>query len=528
MTTLAKSLVLVLLVLFFVPAMLADPATCSQNSDYVILTNIPEVDPFYSAVSLLQNYRSALVIRFLDDVSEAVASLKAVMPEYVAVAVKPEMIDVDFAARTYLALSQLDDDQFLDCSVGFITGASAFDMSLLVNNTIAAEGKARPSKYCALIQSHSTFGGDGAVLNRSQVYSRFFSASGWATSLVDTYYKPADMYQRMSNCSITTIDMHGSPTTVELLTSAEIRNGSSQYLFPTVVLANPCYTAVTYRFFEESSKTNTTINPAESFSLSFLNRGAVGYIGHLRMTGANWYALEPVLYGMTSLGLSQGTALKQALNLGLVNYGVPANMTMQAAYFFGYVLYGDPKYVPLQHPLSDPIVSVNSTTYQNTVNVQLRFNRNVSFPKVTGGTYMYSNLTEWYQFSAALAQATFSYRLLLPANLTASNVALVSFSDPTDAIQNVYSQGSYVPLERTPEGTFVYLRTTVVFKNTTLAVWSLRSGLTVELNVYTIVIPEFPGGLFLLFAFLAASLVGSKGKRKIIGLFAVAKDNSVR
>ncbi len=234
------------------------------------------------------------------------------------------------------------------------------------------------------------------------------------------------------------------------------------------------------------------------------------------MAGANWNALEPVLYGMAFLGLSQGESLKQALNLGLTNFGVPANLTLHSEYFFGYALYGDPKFVPVRQPLSEPILTVGSTVYQNSVNVRLRFNHSVSFPKFIGGVYTNSNLNEWYQFSAAMASSTVFCRCLLPANRSATGVALISYSDPANGIQNVYTQGAYLPIENTAEGTFLYLRLNFAFKNTTQPVWQLPNGTTVDVNVYTVTnpIPEFPGGTLLLFALAAASLVILIERRK--------------
>jgi hypothetical protein len=95
-------------------------------------------------------------------------------------------------------------------------------------------------------------------------------------------------------------------------------------------------------------------------------------------------------------------------------------------------------------------------------------------------------------------------------------VSLIGFSDPSNGIQDVYSQGTYLPTEKTAEGTFLYLILNFAFKNTTQPVWQLRTGTTIDLNVYTStnVIPEFPEGTILLFAFVATSLIGLLRKKK--------------
>jgi hypothetical protein len=98
------------------------------------------------------------------------------------------------------------------------------------------------------------------------------------------------------------------------------------------------------------------MDPSNSFALSFLAKGAVGYVGHLRMYGVNWFALEPVLYGLIFLNMSQGQALNYAFNSLLTSYVDPITLNFTTSYdwltsaktmVFGYILYGDPAYKTL-------------------------------------------------------------------------------------------------------------------------------------------------------------------------------------
>jgi Peptidase family C25 len=507
-------LILLTMALLVLSSAFLAPGKSSQNGNYVILTNIPETDPFYSAVTLLGSYRAATTVRFLNNVNESLTSLKSLMPEYVAVAVKPQTISVDFVSQTYLTLSQLDDDQYIDCPVGFITGATPDDMLLLVNNTIKAENSTRPAKYTAIINSNTTFGGEGGALCRAQVYSNLFAGAGWQTSLVDLYHKPSDIYQKMSGSSVTTIDMHGYATYIENLTSAEVKNGPQQYLFPTVAIASPCYTAVTTNFVEECYCVNETVDPNNSFSLSFIKKGAVGYIGHLRMYGVNWAALEPALYGMSFLALSQGEALKQSLNLGFLSQGVPANITTHGIMLFGYVLYGDPKYTPIQQSISTPLIDSSYSVNQSSLLVQLRLNRNVTFPYTLNGTWIH-NSKEWSDFSGATwASNTINYRLQLPSNLSITRISLVNFSDPANELLMVYGEGTIYPIEKTPAGTFLYLHMTFQWKNQTCPL-KVPAGTKLDLRIdSTSVIPEFSGPAILL-PILAATTIMVTAMHKI-------------
>lgn len=492
----AFTVILVLLIPAIFSLFFVFTSGAEQGSPYVILTNINENDPYYPAVLALKNYRNATVVPFNNAVNESLPSLKILKPQYAAIAVKPETIDLDFVAQTYLSLAEIDDDIFIDCAVGFITAATSSEMLTLVNNTIRAENSTVPAKYSSIIYSNSTFGGAGGVLNRSQVYSKFFSDSGWTTALFDTSNKTLDRYLKMSSAAFTTIDMHGSATSVEYLGSSEIRNGPQQFLFPTVAIASACYSACTYHCYEEGTAVNYTIDPSQSFSLAFIAKGAVGYVGHLRMAGENWFALEPVLYGMTMLGESQGDALTMSLNYGLsdcitksLRNQQPINLTQYSIDYLGYILYGDPAYRPLAEPLGPPILNLTQSYNKDELDLNLSVTRNIIFPKFSNGTFIYTDNNAWYQFSGDIYQYgntafTLKYRCTLPVYFVAQNVTMKRFNDPPNRIQNASClQGAFLPVENASGSRYVYIQLSFTFSNSQLQYWPIYNGTEIDIAV---------------------------------------------
>ena len=322
--------------------------TNQLEGSYVILTNINQNDAYYSAIPAFQSYRGATIIRFNSLVSESLSTLKTLTPKYVAVAVKPQTITVDFVADTYNTLRHIDTDEFFDTAFGFITAANAADMANLLSNTINAESQAKPQKYASMVYSQTTFGG---VMQRSEVYRDLFSSVGWNTTYVDTYNKTSLIYDKLSKCSLITVDMHGTPEYVEGLSSTEVKAGPSQFLFPAVAISSPCYSANTYNVTSncEECLSSYIMDPSNSFALSFINRGAIGYIGHMLMYGPNWYLLENVLNGIAFLNMTQGEAISYALNSKLCSSYVDYTHNFTTSYnwlsdprtmLFGYVLYG--------------------------------------------------------------------------------------------------------------------------------------------------------------------------------------------
>ena len=135
----------------------AAPGACS----YAIVTDIPESDAWYEAVTVLAKHRSATVVSFDPaKLEELGARLAKLQPRFVAVVVKPGVIDTNFIRRFLMMSTHLDDDPFCDFAYGYITGATAGDAATFVRNMIRAEAEGLPKKF---IYSYVTSGEAGAV-----------------------------------------------------------------------------------------------------------------------------------------------------------------------------------------------------------------------------------------------------------------------------------------------------------------------------------------------------------------------------
>ncbi|MDQ7778808.1 MAG: hypothetical protein RDV41_03760 [Planctomycetota bacterium] len=123
-------------------------AADATTSAYVVVTNIADSDPFYEAVTLLAAHRKAATVLFSpDDLEGLRARLAELSPRFVAVVVKPEVIDTNFIRSFLMMSTRLDADPFCDFSYGYITGATARDAATFVRNIIKAEKDGLPKRF---------------------------------------------------------------------------------------------------------------------------------------------------------------------------------------------------------------------------------------------------------------------------------------------------------------------------------------------------------------------------------------------
>ncbi|MHC4600298.1 MAG: hypothetical protein ACYS47_14955, partial [Planctomycetota bacterium] len=132
-------------------------AANKASGGYVVLTNLPEKDPYYKAVrTLLAIHPGAKVVSFpKGDVASAAAALKKTAPRHVVVVLKPADLDMNFQGRLLTLCTGLDDDPFCDFAFGYVTGATAEEAAGFAANIRRAWKKPLPKRALEV----PTFGG---------------------------------------------------------------------------------------------------------------------------------------------------------------------------------------------------------------------------------------------------------------------------------------------------------------------------------------------------------------------------------
>ena len=118
----------------------------------MILTNITNPqDPYYQAITELQRLRNGRIVRFDGTVKSALPELKVIRPRYMAVAVKPEIIEEIFAYDIFTLAREVASSTGVDLSYGLLTGATADDVLGYVQRIEMweREGKAKKATFRA-------------------------------------------------------------------------------------------------------------------------------------------------------------------------------------------------------------------------------------------------------------------------------------------------------------------------------------------------------------------------------------------
>ena len=281
----------------------------SHGQTYVILTDLPQEDPYYVAVTRLQQYRAARIVPFRGSCLGAeLQSVRELGPQFVAIVVRPHTIDINFAYDVLEFSSRLDEDPFPDFAYGFITGATADDAVGFVDNIIRAE-RERDSFPLSIV----AFGPSGV----SQVDddSKFDWAGKWQQ--VRLKHKPGDLPEmrlaELASSGVIRLWGHGTPGSV--VDGISFRDIQHLDFFPAVVFAGPCFSAVTARsFVYDPWEAVVKVRKTEldmSLALTFISRGISGYFGALA----------------EDLCLSAGQEMEHALTTGL-----PLGMTAKYTY----------------------------------------------------------------------------------------------------------------------------------------------------------------------------------------------------
>lgn len=307
----------------------------------VVLTNLPARGPGWRAVKKLADHRSARIFRFKANRVRSVAKkLRSLGPEFVALAVSPETVDMNFQLDMLELCRDLDHDPMPDFHFGYLCARDGDDLAAFVDRILAREVDE----------------GAGVV------------AKVRPLTAPTEWIEKVDYLLHFG---------HGNPRRViGGLTGEEV--GALTLPRRPVVLSGACFTGVLSRSYHPWALKlvygePATIEPEQLLALNWVHAGVSGYIAALEgdrgeMAVAEWDHLRE---RAGALGEVVGYSYRLAF-LSLYDEFttfpryVPGNRKLMSFYrvmlrgLVSRILISDPSFRPLRKPLDPPATEVTT------------------------------------------------------------------------------------------------------------------------------------------------------------------------
>ena len=301
----------------------------------VIVTNFATRDARSKAVKRLAKHRDAKVIRFRDGKIEDVRKkLQREGAEFVAVAVTPETVDVNFHYEVLELSRDLDDDPMPDFYFGYFTARNGEDLEKLIDGILRreAEPPAEPKAVVAALT------GSGAHVQPLDFLLHFGHGQAWRVD------------GGMTGTQVGALDLPRAP----------------------VVISGACFNGVLSRSYHKCAMQRiflapTTIDPEQLMTLNWVHAGASAYLAALEgdrgeMAMAEW---EYLRQNACSLGEVMGYQYRLAFTSVYADFTkfpryVPGHGKRMSFYdvmlrgMVSRLLLSDPSFRPLPEPMDEP------------------------------------------------------------------------------------------------------------------------------------------------------------------------------
>ena len=365
-------------------SLVSQVSASAKDEKYIIVSLVPEEDPYFEAARELLRLRGGRIIKTSPGALPSLLNdFRQARPQFVAVVLRPEMLDENLVHQFLKLATKVDDDPFVDFAYGFITGDSAEAAVSLAGAGKRAEQKPKQPDMAMvavaggeLAESVTTTQDlplrNGYLKQTTHLIAAGESASASASQEIDP--KQDDTFIRevmpqLSGHSILLFAGHGYPSHV--VGGPTYRHLAGQRFDGAVVMNIACYTGVTCRWFDndwQSMKIRRKEVPAqESFCLNMLKTGVAGYVAYVSPRPAG-----PAMFGdaltLATAGESVGELVRNNANSVVLAHlqqgydglhfveladGAPIArkrkvQDMLIAMSTGGVLFGDPAYVPFK------------------------------------------------------------------------------------------------------------------------------------------------------------------------------------
>jgi hypothetical protein len=286
----------------FPPGTSSIPVDVPAASNYVILTNIINTqDPYYAGIVELQKLRNGRIVRFDQTARNALAELVTLRSHYIAVLVKPEVIDQFFAYDIFCLARETGNKTGLDVTYGFVTGDTAQNLLSYIQRLKSWESDGRTKKPVFRAYFSTSKGALGGIAGgwgdkQTSGELNIFTNLGINSQRIDVnQLDDAAIIADLQKFQLLYLHflLHGSPTKLDGLPVSRIANLG----YPSVIFNSGCYGGCIGKWYDESAPEATRkqaikVTASQSLSMRFLNSGCMAYFGHMRMTGSNLWVTD--------------------------------------------------------------------------------------------------------------------------------------------------------------------------------------------------------------------------------------------
>ncbi|MHC4548711.1 MAG: hypothetical protein ACYTEZ_08020 [Planctomycetota bacterium] len=302
----------------------------------VIVSNLPARDGRFEAIKRLAAHRRAGIVKFKG--SKIATVRKALLragPEFVAVAVTPETVDINFHYEVLELCRDLDRDPMPDFHFGYLCARTGEDLARMVDRIIQREKEPPPTPVAKVV----ALTGNGKHLEGLDYFLHFGHGQAWRVE------------QGMTGEQVGRLSLPRAP----------------------IVWSGACFNGVLSRSYHKCAYqliflAPTTIDPEHLMSLNWVHAGASGYFAALEgdrgeMAMAEWDYFRA---RACTLGEVIGYQYRLAFTSVYADFtkfprhipGQKKKMSFYNVMLRGMVsrlLLSDPAYRPLAKPLRPPV-----------------------------------------------------------------------------------------------------------------------------------------------------------------------------
>lgn len=327
----------------------------------VLLTDLQPQDDYHGVVELLEKSKKPVaIVRYpKGNIAACAGQLKQLLPEHVLVVTRPGHIEANQHFALLELAASLDEDPFVDFTIGYVTGATP-EEALAFTRRFLAVGRKRN----ALPRTMFDFGPAKNKTLQEGGPTAHDLAKGWKKTWVyhGSVEEMRKRARKLHGHGVLHAGGHGEPERiVDGLTAHELRSQRFD-LSPALYFSGPCYCGVTGLWYRPGAKgiDVVQVEPMSSFALAVLASGATALFAGLdpdRLEQSS-QELEHLWVHGDSLGRAiketyDGTTMalrRSVYRLFRYKEGHPRPQKNLAMTMIGggasRVLYGDPTYVP--------------------------------------------------------------------------------------------------------------------------------------------------------------------------------------